>query len=305
MKSTGASLERAVVESPDDDAVRLVYADWLDDNGDPDSAEFIRLQIRLAGMSANDPGRAEARRCEQELLAAHADEWLRPFRKWLHEPPGLELARPRWQFRRGFLERVTLTVETFRKHGERLLELAPIREAWFPDCEGYDLAELGEIDTLRRLTSLDLAGSTYTEGTEELLFSDKVAGLRRLDFYCYVEDEGMGGSVWSPLLTSECLAGLEELLLTVMPMWQDTFDYMADHFALPSLRKLGLEGVVRIDASMARALARSKRMSRVEVLAVTREHLAPQVETILRRRFGAGLLINDLDPVHPDWKPCF
>src|SRR5438477_6022666 len=117
MKSTGTSLERAVVEAPDDDAVRLVYADWLDDNGDPDSAEFIRLQVRLAGMSAKDAGRPEAERREQELLAAHADEWLRPFRKWLHEPGGLELKRPRWRFRRGFLERVTLTVETFRKQG--------------------------------------------------------------------------------------------------------------------------------------------------------------------------------------------
>src|SRR5262249_13022193 len=33
-----------VRENPDDPAPRLVYADWLDENGDADRAEFIRLQ---------------------------------------------------------------------------------------------------------------------------------------------------------------------------------------------------------------------------------------------------------------------
>jgi uncharacterized protein (TIGR02996 family) len=41
------ALLRAVVANPDDDAPRLVYADWLDEHGDPDRAEFIRIQIEL------------------------------------------------------------------------------------------------------------------------------------------------------------------------------------------------------------------------------------------------------------------
>jgi uncharacterized protein (TIGR02996 family) len=306
MKGTGAALLRAVVENPDDDGVRLVYADWLDEQGDPERAEFIRVQVRLAGSSAGARGRAADERRERELLAAHADEWLKPFRKWLREPWGHLLPRrPRWQFRRGFLERVTLSVETFRKHGERLLDAAPIREAWFPDCEGDDLAELGGVETLRRLTALDLAGSNYTDGTDEFLYSEHLAGLRRLDFYCYVEDEGMGGAVWGPLVSSETLAGLEELLLTAHPMDADTFAYLDRHFALPGLRKLGLEGVVRLDAPVARIIARSKSMGRIEALAVTRQHVAAPAMTIVRRRFGKGLLVNEVDPDDEGWKPCF
>ena len=38
------SFLRAVIESPDDDAPRLIYADWLDDHGDPERADFIRVQ---------------------------------------------------------------------------------------------------------------------------------------------------------------------------------------------------------------------------------------------------------------------
>ena len=34
--------------APEDDAPRLVYADWLDERGEPLLAEFIRLQIALA-----------------------------------------------------------------------------------------------------------------------------------------------------------------------------------------------------------------------------------------------------------------
>lgn len=34
-----------ILNNPDDDTVRLVYADWLDDHDEPDRAKFIRLQI--------------------------------------------------------------------------------------------------------------------------------------------------------------------------------------------------------------------------------------------------------------------
>ena len=41
---------QAMVETPDDDTPRLVYADWLEENGDADRAEFIRLQCELATL---------------------------------------------------------------------------------------------------------------------------------------------------------------------------------------------------------------------------------------------------------------
>lgn len=42
-----AGLLRAVVESPGDDAVRLVYADALEEKGEQARADFIRLQLEL------------------------------------------------------------------------------------------------------------------------------------------------------------------------------------------------------------------------------------------------------------------
>lgn len=46
--TAGDALLRDVLEHPDEDAVRLIYADWLADQGDMDRAEFVREQIANA-----------------------------------------------------------------------------------------------------------------------------------------------------------------------------------------------------------------------------------------------------------------
>ena len=61
-------LLRAVIAAPDDDLPRLVYADWLDEHGDPDLAEFIRVQCRLAATTPADPDWIDLRDRESELL---------------------------------------------------------------------------------------------------------------------------------------------------------------------------------------------------------------------------------------------
>jgi uncharacterized protein (TIGR02996 family) len=45
--SDGPLLLRAILEAPAEDTPRLVYADWLDENGQPERAEFIRVQCEL------------------------------------------------------------------------------------------------------------------------------------------------------------------------------------------------------------------------------------------------------------------
>jgi len=61
----------AVADAYDDDAPRLLYADWLDERGDP-RGEFIRIQCLLA--SGKDE--AELLRRQSKLLEAHRNKWL-------------------------------------------------------------------------------------------------------------------------------------------------------------------------------------------------------------------------------------
>jgi uncharacterized protein (TIGR02996 family) len=44
----------AIVANPDDDSPRLVYADYLEENGEPERAAFIRVQCELSRLPAGD-----------------------------------------------------------------------------------------------------------------------------------------------------------------------------------------------------------------------------------------------------------
>jgi uncharacterized protein (TIGR02996 family) len=72
--SAEAVFLQVIHDHPHDDAPRLVYADWLEERGDP-RAEFIRLQITLAGMPDDDPRRDEAFERADELVGRHGKAW--------------------------------------------------------------------------------------------------------------------------------------------------------------------------------------------------------------------------------------
>lgn len=62
-------LLRRILDDPADDGARLVYADWLDEHGENERAEFIRVEIELA-----DTGLTE---CDQKVVKTRDDE-----RRW-------------------------------------------------------------------------------------------------------------------------------------------------------------------------------------------------------------------------------
>ena len=77
-KAERAALLAAIREEPDDDTHRLVYADWLEDNGAPERAEFIRLQIERAQAGQEEPSARE-----RELLTARVGEWTAGLPEWV------------------------------------------------------------------------------------------------------------------------------------------------------------------------------------------------------------------------------
>jgi uncharacterized protein (TIGR02996 family) len=90
-----AKLLAAVAAAPADDAPRLVYADWLTQQGDP-RGELISIQCKLAQA---DEAALAAR--ELELLDAHRDAWAAE----------LGLAGGQVVFRRGFPDQVLVTLD--------------------------------------------------------------------------------------------------------------------------------------------------------------------------------------------------
>ncbi len=87
------SLLQAVLADPQDDNVRLVMADFLEERGEIDRATFIRIQCRLASLGDCQRdfsrglscccrfchgGGMQLRRRERELQGLHGDTWALP-----------------------------------------------------------------------------------------------------------------------------------------------------------------------------------------------------------------------------------
>jgi uncharacterized protein (TIGR02996 family) len=75
--STENAFLQAIHDNPEDDTTRLVYADFLEERGDP-RGEFIRLEVELWTMSPDDPRYEGLDRRRQELLEDNRSRWVGP-----------------------------------------------------------------------------------------------------------------------------------------------------------------------------------------------------------------------------------
>ncbi len=106
----------AIADQPGDDSHRLIFADWLDDHGEPERAAFIRASCEAATKRPGTRRRAELLDQADDLRARHEADWLGEWRDRLLD----------WDFSRGFLNRVRLTANTFLAHGEDLFRREPV-----------------------------------------------------------------------------------------------------------------------------------------------------------------------------------
>jgi len=122
-----AALMAGVCADSDDDARRLVFADWFDEHGEPDRAEFIRLQIALAQKpprtrdavaraAAASASRKAARKRSPALLARHGKWWGRTL------GPAYDV-----EYERGFAEGVSLKAADCLEAPPAVLAAAPVR----------------------------------------------------------------------------------------------------------------------------------------------------------------------------------
>jgi uncharacterized protein (TIGR02996 family) len=175
---------QAILDDPDDDGLRLIYADWLEEHGDPRGA-FIRVQVELARTKAG-AGRSRLVEREQELLHLHEWEWAKCVRRLVKH----------WTFRRGFIESVVVEAGLFFEIADKLFRQAPVRQLRFRgvpafrDSLGRALAECSQ---LRRIHTLDLSESELgSNGLQALAVSEYLDGLTTLNVSS--NDIGDGGA---------------------------------------------------------------------------------------------------------------
>ena len=207
----------AILAAPDDDAPRLVYADWLMERGDP-RGELIALQCRPALFEGDVFERA------WRLEHAHGAAWQQPIRALAREPGPLH-------FTRGFIERIQLDAADWIRHSEALCALTPLREIELRKVEvlaaalaapgmqrirslevrgqkldGARLGDLARVPPLPQLESLALLECGLAGSAVHAL-----AELRAAPRALYLDRNPAAGGALSELLQSPFAARLERL----------------------------------------------------------------------------------------------
>lgn len=150
------SFLRAIVANPDDDLPRLIFADWLAVHGEPERAEFIRVQCELAadypfGPMLTVTGRESLRRRERELWYPNRQQWVN---QMLPSPRVLEAqaACQIGSWRSGFVAEVTISWPDWLAHYAALRMATPLRRvrlttwpATDTTDDGVHISEIGRV----------------------------------------------------------------------------------------------------------------------------------------------------------------
>jgi uncharacterized protein (TIGR02996 family) len=223
-ESTESRLRAAISASPDDDAPRLVYADWLLERGDP-RGEFIQIQCMLGrpisalGRPISARGKLhpnhpmarstqperdpESRRSlelrEHALLREHQKTWIAPIRGYINS----------WFWERGFVSRVDVNVKKFITHIADITDFSPLCAVYLMGCTPALVRQFSETPLVGSLRSLTLDAQRI--------------GVREAELFC-----------------SPHLAKLQDLTLRHNPFGDEAMKVLASSTTLGELRTLDL-----------------------------------------------------------------
>ena len=277
---------------PDDDAPRLVFADWLDEQGDP-RGDFIRVQVALAQLEREDAAAGDRpRRLERgelranltardlALRAKHEEEWTAPFRRYATRP----------RFHRGFVEEVNVDAHNFVRHAPELFTAGPLRHIYLLDIGGT-LPTVLQSPLLSRLCALTIHASHAGEPlARAVAASEHLGGLKRLD----LSRNRFEHDAAVHLAASASLAGLEKLDLRENELGEGGARALAASRHFGSLRDLELRGN-RLRPVGAEALATSDRLPSLERLGLANNDIgSPQISTLSRIHDLLSIPVLDL-----------
>jgi uncharacterized protein (TIGR02996 family) len=169
------ALLHAIAEHPEEDTPRLMFADWLEENGDPDRADFVRNQVELGR-----PGLAGG-----ELYAVvrknrhYLSNYVRQWKDQLPRIDGVEWG----DFNRGLIEEVRAADEwPVVEHASAIFAVPGIHvlRLWRL-TNGRALADVPELIRLRSLRLI--SRGTPAAVLRAMFASPHLARLTAIDLY--------------------------------------------------------------------------------------------------------------------------
>ncbi len=263
-------LMQAIIDHTDDEGLRLVYADWLEEQGEAERAELIRVQCRLAHLAEDAPERPALELRDRVLTATAAKDWCRFGGKVGSD----------WRWHGGLPEAVTLGSRELLQHGADLFALAPIRDLTLRPLDPHDIDTLAASPLLGRLHSLDVSQTdTPPQGATrnlldsevtQLIASPHLGGLRRL----VLARNRVGTGTMRALVAAHHLSGLRELDLQNNVCGAAAMEILAQARLFTQLTHLDLSGNV-LGAAGLQALAASPLCQSLTMLRLTNTQLQP------------------------------
>jgi uncharacterized protein (TIGR02996 family) len=275
----GDALYRAILEQPDDDAPRLVWADWLEEHGDADRAAFVRLECEWAALEPGDPRRDQlSKRC-RAIQQARGSAWL--------DELGLDASPSAYW--RGLPDWFTLSTDEVIERLTRLRERVPAQ------CLGLRLAgfreQLGHwpgLDGIRCLIVGERGPDPFyphasLRGWVWLIQSPRLAGLRRFGAAFDITSSGilaaLAGTDWP------AIRELELLILRADPARPHrAWNELPDAPWFDQLKFLNLTDARLGDQGILRLVARGRPLALTE-LVVRDNNLTPAgIRRLIARR---------------------
>jgi uncharacterized protein (TIGR02996 family) len=233
MSSKARSFLEDIIAHPDDDAPRLILADWLEDHGDSVRAEFIRVQIERARLPEWDARQVRLRLREEELLAEYGDQWK-------SELPRIEGIR--WdEFRRGFVATAQFyRFAVFRDQAGACWAAAPIEAVSVRWANWRDAIE--SIAPVAGLRELSITGKSITGRFHEPRNVDRLANSPLLSTLRVLKFDGghLGNEGFCRLLASPHLGNLTALHAPHNSIGNEGIRGLLDAASLTSLAELDL-----------------------------------------------------------------
>lgn len=211
MTDTESAFLAAICADPADDTARLVFADFLQEQGEPVStawATFIRAHVRLVAGTETAGDVPTVRRFVSEY-------WLTRFTERLGVRPEMGIRLDGWE--RGFPKHLAADYTVLKREWTGLLDHVPFRHLQVGGIEDEAVEDLVTWPQLEQLESLDL---TTRDGS---------LVPRTL------EARGVAAAANCP-----ALAGLESLSLSFLEVTGRVADLIMDSPYLARLRGLAL-----------------------------------------------------------------
>jgi len=254
----------SICANPDDDAPRLIYADWLEEQGDSTRAEFIRLQIEHAHLTSDSNRR--------EWIESRLKKLERAFRKQWAEP--LKGMADSCEFFRGFVMSVTMPAERFPICAEALFRLSPVRSITFKSPVGF-MHRVANCPFLERLSVVKFL-SFYNVAVEAISSGDPFSPMATT---IGVPDDRIGDIDLHALITSPFATRLTWLYLDGGNISTDGLQLLLRSPIASQLTLLNLHGN-RIGDEGVRMIAECETLQNLERLDVS--------------NVGAGMTLGEL-----------